>query len=60
MYVVPEPSDRCTTVMSVPGRLTPAFSFAIAGSFHFVILPRKMSASSAPVNFSCALTPGML
>ena len=38
--------------MSVAGSLTPGFSFAIAGSFHFVILPRKMSASSGPVNFS--------
>ena len=25
--VVPEPSDRCATVMSVDGRLTPALSF---------------------------------
>ena len=41
--------------MSVPGSLTPGFSFAIAGSFHFVILPRKMSASTGPVNFSSAV-----
>ena len=43
--VVPEPSDRCTIVISVPGSFTPGFSFAIAGSFHFVILPWKMSAA---------------
>ena len=58
MYVVPEPSERCTTVMSVAGSVTPGFSFAIAGSFHFVILPRKMSARTGPVNFSSALTLG--
>ena len=31
--------------MSVSGSVTPAFSAAIAGSFHLVILPAKMSAS---------------
>ena len=60
MYVVPEPSDRCTTVMSLFGRFTPEFSFAIAGSFHFVILPRKMSARTGPLNLSAALTLGNL
>ena len=44
--------------MSVAGSFTPAFSFAIAGSFHFVILPRKMSASSGPANFSSPLHAG--
>ena len=52
MYVVPDPSDRCTTVMSVDGSLIAALSFEIAGSFHFVTLPRKISASIAPLNFS--------
>ena len=42
------------------GKGQPGFSFAIAGSFHFVILPRKMSASIGPVNFSSAVTPGRL
>src|SRR5205814_2198077 len=60
IYVVPDPSDRWTTVMSAAGRLTPAFSFAIAASFHLVILPMKMSASTGPVNFNRALTPEML
>jgi len=40
MKVVPEPSERCTTLISVAGRPTPGFSAAIAGSFHFLILPR--------------------
>src|SRR5712691_8692633 len=48
MYEVPEPSERCTTVMSESGSFTPGFSAAMALSFHFVTLPRKMSASSAP------------
>src|SRR5437762_2160404 len=52
MYEVPEPSERCTTVMSAAGRLTPGFSLAMAGSFHFVTLPRKMSARRGPENFS--------
>ena len=46
--------------MSVAGSLTPGFSFARAGSFHFVILPRKIPASVSPLNFSSAVTPGML
>jgi hypothetical protein len=60
MYVVPDPSERCTTVMSVFGRLTPSFNFAILLSFHFVMLPRKMSARRGPVNLSSADTPGRL
>ena len=60
MNVVPEPSERCTTVMSVAGRVTPGLSLTIAGSFHFVILPRTMSASTGPVNFSRRETPGRL
>ena len=46
--------------MSLPGRLTPGFNLVMAGSFHFVIFPMKMSASTGPVNFSSALTPSML
>ena len=40
MKVVPEPSERRTTVMAASGSATPGFSAAIAGSFHLVILPR--------------------
>ena len=58
--VVPDESERCTTVIAVLGRLTPEFSDAIAGSFHFVILPAKMSATTGPVSFNPLLTPGRL
>src|SRR5512141_1448687 len=49
MLVVPDPSDRWTTLMSVSGRLSPAFCAATAGSFHFVIVPRKMPAMTSGV-----------
>src|SRR5437867_10734683 len=52
MYVVPDPSERWTTVMSEFGRETPGLTLVIAGSFHFFTLPRKMSASRGPVNFN--------
>ena len=58
--MVPEPSERWTTVIAVEGSLTPALIFARAGSFHFVILPRKMSARIGPVNLICESTPSML
>ena len=38
--VVPEPSERCTTVMSWLGSFTFGFSLAIAGSSHFLMLPK--------------------
>ncbi len=40
LNVVPEPSERWTTVIDVPGRLRPVLSFVIAGAFHFVIFPK--------------------
>src|SRR5215467_2804554 len=43
------------------GRFTPGFSAFIFGSFHFVILPKKMSARTGPVNFNVLVgIPGML
>ena len=42
--VVPEESERRAMVIAVLGSLTPELSDAIAGSFHFVILPWKMFA----------------
>src|SRR4029450_483003 len=36
-------------VMSRSGRDLPLFSFLIAGSFHFLIFPRKMLATTWPV-----------
>src|SRR4051794_35614462 len=58
--VVPDSSERWTTVMFDEGRLTPAFSFAIAGSFHFLIFPRKMLAIVGPSSFRPPLTPWRL
>src|SRR3954466_3816086 len=46
--VVPDSSERWTTVMVPLGRSVPALSLAIAGSFHLVILPWKMSARVWP------------
>ena len=46
--VVPDSSERWTTEIAVLGRVTPGFSAAIAGSFHVVIFPLKMSAAVAP------------
>ena len=46
--VVPDSSERWQTVMSVLGRLAPEFWPAISGSFHFLTLPRKMSATVLP------------
>ena len=50
--VVPEPSERWTTAIAVSGSVTPALFAAIFGSFHLVILPRKMSATLAPSSWS--------
>src|SRR6266853_236476 len=46
--------------MSVAGSFTPSFSFASAGSFHFAILPRKMSARTVPVNAELKFTGTVL
>jgi hypothetical protein len=45
--------------MSCAGSAAPALSAATRGSFHFVTLPRKMSASTSPVRLSEA-RPGTL
>src|SRR3954471_12222765 len=58
--VVPDSSERWTTVIADDGRLTPEFWPAIAGSFHFVIFPRKMSAIVGPSSLSPPLTPSRL
>ena len=42
-YVVPLPSERCTTTIGELGNFTPGFTFAIAASFQLVIFPMKMS-----------------
>ena len=51
MLVVPEPSERCTTVMPVAGSLTPGLSAAICGSFQVLIEPAKMLATTGPESF---------
>src|SRR4051812_17334661 len=55
--VVPDSSERWTTVMLAPGRLAPELSLAIAGSFHFLILPRKMFATVGPSSLRSLGTP---
>ena len=42
------------------GRVMSGFRFWIAASFHFVIVPWKMSAMTCPVSFSPEDTPGRL
>ncbi len=58
--VVPEESERWMIVIEVLGRFWPGLSALIAGSFHLVILPLKMSAMIGPVSFRPLLTPGRL
>jgi hypothetical protein len=48
MNEVPDPSDRCTTMMSVAGSFTPGLSAAMRVSFHLVIRPRKTAARVPP------------
>ena len=59
-FVVPDSSERCTTVMLVLGSLTPGFWLVISGSFHFLTLPRKMSAIVGPSSFRPFFTPARL
>jgi hypothetical protein len=40
LNVVPEPSERCTTLIAASPSFRPGLSAASAGSFHFWILPR--------------------
>ena len=55
MLVVPELSERCTTVIGNDfGNLTPGFSAAMRGSFQFVISPRKIEAKVSLESLSCA------
>src|SRR3546814_7989328 len=46
-----EPSERWTTVIFLSGSCTPPLSAAMAGSFHFLTLPRKMLARVSPSSF---------
>ncbi len=55
--VVPDSSERWQTAMSLSGRLLLPLTLAISGSFHFLTLPRKMSAMVGPSSFSPLSTP---
>src|SRR5580698_7004058 len=58
--VSPLLSDRCRVTMGRLGSVTPGLMAVIDASFQLVTLPWKMLESSLPVNFRCAVTPGML
>src|SRR5271157_4655971 len=56
---VPDPSARCTGAIARLGNFTPGFSATSLGSFHFVMLPAKISASTSPVSLiSSVFTSG--
>src|ERR1700730_12865192 len=48
---VPDESDRCTGWIASGGRVTPGFSALMAGSFHFLIVPRLMFARVGASSF---------
>ncbi len=56
--VVPEESERCTTVMAVLGRFIPGLSFLIAASFQVLILPEEDVGQRRPVELEAALDAG--
>jgi hypothetical protein len=58
-FVVPEPSERWTTRMSLSGSVAPGLFAAIFGSFHFLMSPRKMPATLSASRFR-SVTPGRL
>ena len=60
LYEVPEPSERNTGVIFRSGKVAPLFNAAIAGSFQFVIWPRKIFEIVAPSRFTCDGAPGTL
>src|SRR3954470_4774635 len=59
-FVVPDSSERWTTVIFELGSLTPGLAVAIAGSFQVVILPWKMLARVGPSSLRPDFTPLML
>jgi hypothetical protein len=50
--IVPDESERVTTVIFLDGRALPPLSVAIAGSDQLVILPAKILARVAAERFS--------
>src|SRR5215813_1240593 len=58
--VVPLESARRTTVMARSGSLIPGFAAWILGSFHLVIVPRKIAGYTSRGSFSSLGLPGRL
>ena len=56
--MVPDESERRAITIVVSGSVTPEFCAAIAGSFHFVILPWKMFASVGAVELQLLVDAG--
>jgi hypothetical protein len=52
LFVVPEPSERCTTVIGLLGRLAPVLSATMAGSFQVLMSRWKIFASVSALNWS--------
>src|SRR5450755_283881 len=57
--VVPLESARTTTLMVLSGSFASGFALAIAASFHFLIVPRKIPVYASRVNLRL-FTPGTL
>src|SRR4249919_2259731 len=57
--VVPDSSERKNTVMFALGSLAPELSLAILGSFHVLMVPLKISASTSAFSTSLS-TPSTL
>ena len=49
--VVPEPSERCATVIVVDGSVTPGLSAVIAASSHFLTFNEKILARVVPLSW---------
>src|SRR5215213_3637948 len=57
--VVPDSSERKKTVIGASGSVAPELSLAIFGSFQFLMLPLKISASTSAFSTSLS-TPSTL
>src|SRR4029450_13725728 len=59
LLVVPEPSERCATVIALSGRVAPGLSGVMAGWFHFLMSVWKILASVSGLSWSLS-TPERL
>ncbi len=55
LFVVPEPSERCTTVMAVDGRSASGLSAAILASSQVVICAWKIPAITSGLSWSSSM-----